>query len=130
MGEDNVKVALQQFLTSYRITLSPNCQDEKSPTETMFGRLTRTFFDILNPKERMRGLQKNKEGNCSSTREFKADASVCACDIWPDDPPPQSEMRKNGLKSEVRRRSPRERKQTKFLQINPKLKSYDQNYVV
>ncbi|CAH8621125.1 unnamed protein product [Schistosoma intercalatum] len=129
MGEDNLKVALQQFLTSYRITLSPNCQDEKSPTETMFGRLIRTFFGILNPEERMRGLQKNKEGNCSSTREFKADNSVCACDIQPDDPPPQSEMRKNWLKPEVRRSS-RERKQTKFLQINPKLKSYDQNYIV
>ncbi|CAH8640984.1 unnamed protein product [Schistosoma margrebowiei] len=114
MGEDNVEEAVQQFLTSHTNTLSPNCQDEESPAESMFGRLIRKCFVILNPKGRMRGLQKNNEDN-----------SVYACNIRPGGPPPQSEMKKNGLEREARRRSSRLRKQTKFLQINPKLNSYD-----
>lgn len=185
-GEGNVEEALQQFLISYRITPSPNCQDGKSPAEIMFGRPIRTFFDVLNPKDRISGLQKNNKGNCLKIREFKVGDSVYARDFRPGKPkwifgfikkrrgtvlyevmventliirhvnqlrdrkcvyessklkplpmevlcdtfdipppPPQVEMRKNDLESEVRRRSFRKRKQTKFFQIDPKVKSYD-----
>ncbi|CAH8652805.1 unnamed protein product [Schistosoma rodhaini] len=174
-GEGNVEEALQQFLISYRITPSPNCQDGKSPAEIMFGRPIRTFFDVLNPKDRISGLQKNNKGNCLKIREFKVGDSVYARDFRPGKPkwifgfikkrrgtvlyevmventliirhvnqlrdrkcvyessklkplpmevlcdtfdipppPPQVEMRKNDLESEVRRRSFRKRKQTKF----------------
>ncbi|CAH8606257.1 unnamed protein product [Schistosoma rodhaini] len=185
-GEGTVEEALQQFLISYRITPSPNCQDGKSPAEIMFGRPIRTFFDVLIPKDRISGLQKNKKGNCLKIREFKVGDSVYARDFRPGKPkwifgfikkrrgtvlyevmventliirhvnqlrdrkcvyessklkplpmevlcdtfdipppPPQVETRKNDLESEVRRRSFRKRKQTKFFQIDPKVKSYD-----
>ncbi|CAI2734266.1 unnamed protein product [Schistosoma spindalis] len=186
--EDNVEEALQQFLISYRITPSSNCQDGKSPAEIMFGRPIRTLLNVLNPKDKVYGLQKNKEGNYPKIREFKVGDLVYArdfrpgkprwifgcikkrrgtvlyevmventliirhinqlrdrrnvyespkvkslpievlCDTFniPPPPPPQVEMEKNELKSDASRKSSRERKQTRFFQIDPKAKSYDQ----
>ncbi|XP_055695953.1 uncharacterized protein K02A2.6-like [Lutzomyia longipalpis] len=48
-NDHSAEVALQKFLTTYRITPNENVPHGKSPAEIMFGRRPRTIFDLLAP---------------------------------------------------------------------------------
>lgn len=47
--EGNLDENLETFLKTYRTTPNDNCPSRKSPAEIMFGRKTRTVFDLLKP---------------------------------------------------------------------------------
>ncbi|XP_014774312.1 uncharacterized protein LOC106872013 [Octopus bimaculoides] len=46
------KVAIQQFLRLYRVTLNPNVSEGSPPTELMFARKVKSVFDKLLPVKR------------------------------------------------------------------------------
>lgn len=76
------KMALNRFLSYYRMTPNPNCPDNASPAEVLLGRKVRTIFDKLlpppeiprDPNTEMEDAYNKKHG--AKNRSFIAQQSV------------------------------------------------------